>query len=225
MANYLVTGASRGIGEALVREMRAAGHHVLALARNERALAQLAEETGCSYLPFDLSQQDTKGLQDRLNSWNGLDGVVHNAGTLVNKPFFELSREEVFQVYDVNVLSAFELFKTVLPYVNSGGHLVAIGSMGGINGSSKFAGLSAYSSSKAALGVLMECLQAEFGNRDWAFNALALGAVSTEMLQQAFPGYQAPVVPEQMASFILKFILSGHQVIRGKVLPISLSNP
>jgi 3-oxoacyl-[acyl-carrier protein] reductase len=225
MANYIVTGASRGIGEALVREMRSAGHKVLALARNESSLARLAEETGCSYWPFDLSRQDTEGLQRILKSWNGLDGIVHNAGTLVNKPFLELSREEVLHVYEVNVLSAFELFKTVLPFVNRGGHLVAIGSMGGLNGSVKFAGLSAYSSSKAALGVLMECLQAEFGDRDWAFNALALGAVSTEMLQQAFPGYEAPVVPEQMAAFILKFILSGHQVIRGKVLPISLSNP
>ena len=101
-----------------------------------------------------------------------------------------------------------------------------ISSVGGIQGSVKFAGLSAYSSAKGAMNVLTECLQAEFEQEtQWSFNALALGAVQTEMLKEAFPGLQAPLQPEQLSPFIFMFATTAHLVMRGKVLPVSMSTP
>jgi NAD(P)-dependent dehydrogenase (short-subunit alcohol dehydrogenase family) len=97
--------------------------------------------------------------------------------------------------------------------------------MGGVQGTVKFPGLSAYSSSKAALAGLTECLAIEFQDKDIAVNCLALGAVQTEMLQEAFPGFKAPVSPDKMAEFIGNFVLTAHHFMNGKVLPISLSTP
>ena len=68
-----------------------------------------------------------------------------------------------------------------------------ISSMGGVQGSSKFPGLSLYSAAKGAVCVFTESLSTEWVQRGIAVNALALGAVQTEMLDEAFPGFQAPV--------------------------------
>ena len=97
--------------------------------------------------------------------------------------------------------------------------------MGGVQGSSKFPGLSAYSSSKGAVITLVELLAEEFKNSGPSFNALALGAVQTEMLATAFPGYQAPTTASEMAAFVANFALTGHQYFNGKVLPVSNSTP
>ena len=105
------------------------------------------------------------------------------------------------------------------------GHVLNITSMGGIQGSTKFPGLSAYSSSKGALIILTELLAQEFKESGPSFNALALGAVQTEMLEEAFPGYQAPVSAAQMAQYVIEFAMIGNQFYNGKVLPISSSTP
>jgi NAD(P)-dependent dehydrogenase (short-subunit alcohol dehydrogenase family) len=105
------------------------------------------------------------------------------------------------------------------------GHVLNITSMGGVQGTVKFPGLSAYSSSKGALSILTELLAEEFKEKGPAFNALALGAVQTEMLAEAFPGYEAPVSAQQMGDYILNFALTAHQFYNGKVLPISSTTP
>jgi NAD(P)-dependent dehydrogenase (short-subunit alcohol dehydrogenase family) len=97
--------------------------------------------------------------------------------------------------------------------------------MGGLQGSSKFPGLAAYSSSKAAVNILTELLAEEYKNTGPAFNGLALGAVQTEMLEAAFPGFKAPVTAQQMAKYILQFALQGQQFYNGKILPVSSSTP
>lgn len=96
---------------------------------------------------------------------------------------------------------------------------------GRCTGSAKFAGLSAYSSSKGAIITLNELLAEEYKDKGIAFNTLALGAVQTEMLEEAFPGYKAPVSASQMATYIKEFSLSGNQFYNGKVLPVSASTP
>ena len=103
--------------------------------------------------------------------------------------------------------------------------MVNISSMGGVQGSVKFPGLSAYSSSKGGLITLTELLAEEFKESGPAFNVIALGAVQTEMLEEAFPGYQAPISAGQMASYILEFALTGQKFYNGKVLPIASTTP
>ena len=104
-------------------------------------------------------------------------------------------------------------------------HVLNIGSMGGYQGSSKFPGLLAYSVSKAAIATLTECLAEEWKDSGVAVNCLALGAVQTEMLAEAFPGMQAPVSSAQMGGFLSYFALQGHHFFNGKVLPVSVSTP
>src|SRR5690606_9628591 len=143
-----------------------------------------------------------------LNSWKKVDIIIHNAGKIVNKPFAQISQKDFEEVYKVNVFGVANLTKIALPFLQKGSHVVSISSMGGIQGSMKFAGLAAYSSSKGAVITLSELLAEEYKEQGIAFNVLALGAVNTEMLQEAFPGYVAPVSPKEMADYIFNFALN-----------------
>ena len=97
--------------------------------------------------------------------------------------------------------------------------------MGGINGTSKFAGLAAYSSSKGALSILTECLAEEFKNENIKVNALALGSVQTEMFSKAFPDFKAPLTSQQMGEYVAWFAMNGRKFFNGKILPVALSTP
>ena len=107
----------------------------------------------------------------------------------------------------------------------NGGHIVNISSMGGFQGSVKFAGLSAYSTSKAAVSSFTELFAEEYKDTKIKMNCLSLGAAQTEMLAAAFPGYDAPISAEKMAEYIVNFTLNGHEWINGKIIPVSLSTP
>jgi 3-oxoacyl-[acyl-carrier protein] reductase len=103
--------------------------------------------------------------------------------------------------------------------------VVNVSSMGGVQGSAKFPGLVAYSSSKGALITLTEVLAEEYKETGPSFNVLALGAVQTEMLEEAFPGYKAPISAKEMARYIMDFSLNGSKFYNGKVLEVSSSTP
>ena len=133
--------------------------------------------------------------------------------------------DNITLVYKVNVFGVAELTRTVLPYMTSGAHVVTVSSMGGIQGSMKFPGLAAYSSSKGAVITWSELLAEEYKEQGVAFNVLALGAVQTEMLEEAFPGYEAPLTAIQMADYLSNFALTGNQFYNGKVLQVSASTP
>jgi NAD(P)-dependent dehydrogenase (short-subunit alcohol dehydrogenase family) len=154
-----------------------------------------------------------------------IDAIVHNAGTLLLKPFEEMTSEEFENIYKVNVFGVANLTRVCLPFLTKGSHVVTISSMGGIQGSMKFAGLSAYSSSKGAVITLSELLAEEYKERGISFNVLALGAVQTEMLAEAFPGYQANISASEMAKYLFDFTLTGNKYYNGKVLQVTTSNP
>ena len=141
------------------------------------------------------------------------------------KPFSETAQADFEAIYKVNVFGVANLTRIALPYLQKGSHVVTISSMGGIQGSLKFPGLAAYSSSKGAVITLSELLAEEYKEQGIAFNVLALGAVQTEMLAEAFPGYQAPISAADMAKYIVDFTLTGNQFYNGKVLEVSSTNP
>lgn len=226
MAKVVVTGTSRGIGYELVKWLAAAGHSVLALSRNPLPVEGL-DLPGAISLPFDITDpaaSDTAASWVSSN-WGRADVLIHNAGSLVNKPFSETRAEDFEAVYRVNVFGVATLTRAMLPVMEPGGHVLVISSMGGIQGSAKFPGLAAYSSSKGAVITLTELLAEEFKDTGPAFNALALGAVQTEMLEAAFPGFKAPVTASEMAAYIGQFALTGHAYYNGKVLQVSRSTP
>lgn len=225
MKKIIITGTSRGIGLELALQFANAGHQVLALSRT--IPKRLLGNENISCLSVDLSiEDDLDQVRDFISSsWATVDILIHNAGSLLLKPFAETTAQEFENIYKVNVFGVASLTRIVLPYLQKGSHVVTISSMGGIQGSMKFAGLSAYSSSKGAVITLSELLAEEYKEKGIAFNVLALGAVNTEMLQEAFPGYEAPLSAAAMADYIFDFALTGNKYYNGKVLQVSSSTP
>lgn len=226
MKNIVISGTSRGIGFELVKLFSHLGHKVLALSRNEVPIQEL-NLPNCTSISCDLTKDsDIEKVSDFIKEkWKRVDILINNSGLLLNKPFSEISISDFKDIYDVNVFGVVALTQAALPYMQKGGHVITISSMGGIQGSLKFPGLSAYSSSKGAVLTLTELLAEEYKESGPSFNALALGAVQTEMLEEAFPGYKAPITAKEMASYIMDFSLTGHKYYNGKILQVSSSTP
>jgi len=233
----LITGASRGIGAALARSLTDSGHKVLLVSRNKVELNKVAglcnKKAGriLAYaIPFDLT--DLTDLEDefvsQIKAHSGIvDALFNNAGQLIRKPFHKVPISDAKNLFNVNFFVPAQLIRICLPFMSESllKHVVNVTSMGGFQGSSKFNGLSYYSASKAALGALTECLAEELKEESVKVNALAVGAVQTEMLAEAFPGYKAPMDPDQMARFMNWFTLEGGNYFNGKILPVSLATP
>ncbi len=225
MKNIIITGTSRGIGLELALQFANAGHQVLALSRKTNQALLSHKNITC--LSVDLSSEnELQKVTDFLSAtWKNIDAVVHNAVNLLLRPFSETTQHDFENIYKVNVFGVANLTRICLPYLQKGSHVVTISSMGGIQGSMKFAGLSAYSSSKGAVITLSELLAEEYKENGIAFNVLALGSVNTEMLQEAFPGYEAPLSAKEMADYIYNFALTGNKYYNGKVLQVSSTTP
>ena len=223
MKNIWITGASRGIGYSTAQLFLEMGHRVIILTRNTQAvegLSALYPET------LYICTTDLLALEKSEYPDYPVDILINNAGALVNRPFSDITKEDLINVYGTNVFGPIQLIQNLIPKFSSDAHIVNISSVGGVTGSVKFPGLSAYSSSKGAMTILTECLQAEFGDStSWSFNCLALGAVQTEMLEEAFPGYVAPIDAAAMAAYICSFALNNHRVMRGRVVEVALSTP
>ncbi|MCE9540919.1 MAG: SDR family oxidoreductase [Bacteroidetes bacterium] len=235
--NIIVTGASRGIGYELVKLLSIDSKNtVIAISRNASKLDQLKDEcllqnSSANVMPIVCDLSDKNAIEALVSELrkkiSSVTILINNAGALVNKPFETILTTDLEYVYNVNVFSVVRLIQGIFPLLDQEqrSHIVNISSMGGFQGSAKFAGLSAYSSSKAALACLTECLAEEFKEKNVAFNCLALGATQTEMLNEAFPGYKAPLTAAKMAAFIADFSLNAQQYMNGKIIPVSLSTP
>lgn len=230
----LITGASRGIGKEAAKILASKGYDLILLSRNVDSMnklkQQLQEEFNVQVQVGFVDLSNLTKLEKQLGeSFKNLsiDVLINNAGLLINKRFDEFSIEESKEMFDVNFHAPILIIRNLLNCMGLNGltHVVNISSMGGFQGSSKFPGLSYYSASKAALACMTECLAEEYKSSSIRFNSLALGAVQTEMLSDAFPGYKAPLDANEMASFIVDFAISGGQYFNGKVIPVSLSTP
>ncbi|MAG87544.1 MAG: short-chain dehydrogenase [Flavobacteriaceae bacterium] len=227
MKNVVITGTSRGIGFELVKLFAEEDFNVLALSRNKEPVAKLKLDNVNSF-SFDLgNESDLKNASDFVQKeWSGkVDILIHNAGAFLNKPFQKTTLEEFRAIYEINVFGLIGLTQQLLPFMTAKSHILSISSMGGVQGSLKFAGLSAYSSSKAAIITLTELLAEEYKENGPVFNVLALGAVQTEMLAAAFPGLEAPLSAREMATYIKDFSITGSKFYNGKLLQVSNSTP
>lgn len=233
--NVIVTGASKGIGYEVVKAFAAIeGNKVIAVSRNRLLLEKLAAEClplksgkDVFFLPCDLTSNDQINKIPRQidELIPGVDVLINNAGVLLNRPFENLTEMDFDMIFNSNVKSIFRLVQLLLPRFERGSHIVNIGSMGGFQGSSKFPGLSLYSASKGAVGVLTECLAVELKDRDIRVNCLALGSAQTEMFEAAFPGKTAATTAEEIAKFIVNFAVGSGKFINGKIIPVSSATP
>lgn len=226
MKHVIITGTSRGIGFEMVQLFSEAGHKVVALSRKPESLEALNLKN-VQVIACDITKEEEleKVAAHIKETWNNVDVLINNAGAILNKPFIEADLNEFRAVYETNVFGVVGLIQKVLPFMTSTSHVLNISSMGGVQGSMKFPGLSAYSSSKGALITLTELLAEEYKEHGPSFNVLALGAVQTEMLEEAFPGYKAPLSAKEMANYIVDFSLTGQKYYNGKLLQVSNSTP
>jgi 3-oxoacyl-[acyl-carrier protein] reductase len=232
MKNIVITGASSGIGYATAHSLsKNPEHRIFALARNSallKSLAAAAPSGNITTFVFDiLAGKSILDTIDGTLKGAEIDILINNAGHLVNKPFAETTAEEWRATFDVNFFGAVNVIRSVLPSMglSNRGHIVNVGSMGGVQGSIKFPGLTAYSASKAALANLTETLAQELVQKNIAVNCLAFGAVQTEMLGRAFPDYKAPVSATETGEFVAHFALTGATFFSGKIIPVSSSTP
>lgn len=236
MANIIITGASSGIGFETVLDLTAnKENNVIALARSADKLKRLYEiatdlnfDGGKLYpAQFDIVYDNyTDSLIPFIQSkFDKVDILINNAGALLHKPFLETSTEEFASMLQTNILGHVNMIKHIVPMMTDGGHIVNIGSMGGVQGSVKFPGLSAYSASKGALAVLTEVLAEEFKDRNISVNCLALGSSQTEMFEEAFPDAQAGTLAFEMGRYVADFAQNGRQFYNGKILPVANTTP
>jgi 3-oxoacyl-[acyl-carrier protein] reductase len=223
--NILITGISRGIGKELLR-LAVDSSSITKIIACSSSDSMPVDSDKIQYLQLDFT--DDKSIELLCNTVGGenINFLINNAGYLHQELFKNMDVANAKKMFNVNFWGPYQLIKGLLSNLISGGaHVVNIGSMGGFQGSGKFPGLAAYSSSKAALASMTECLAAEHKDENVSFNCLALGAVDTEMLKKAFPTYHAGVTAYSMASYIFNFTLYSGKVFRGKVLPVSIGTP
>ena len=174
---------------------------------------------------FDLSKNDVIEQASQIfNSFKSIDILINNAGKLINKPFVELTSSDLSECYQVNAIGVMQTVQAALPKMEQA-HIVNISTIGGFQGSVKFPGLTAYSTSKAAVVSFTELFAEEYKDTAIKMNCLCLGAAQTEMLEEAFPGYEAPISAMKMAEYVVDFALNADQWMNGKIIPLSLSTP
>lgn len=223
--NVIITGTSSGIGYELVKIFSEKNYEVLALSRDNSKLRS-QNLSGVTSIDFDLTDYENYAeLDEYIKSFKKIDVLINNAGFLVNKDFEKTTIEDFKKIYSVNVFSVAMLIKYTIQYMSINSSIVNISSIGGIQGSVKFPGLSAYSSSKGALNILTEMLAEEYKDKNIHFNTLALGSVQTKMLEKAFPGFNALTSAKKMANYIFEFSTDGYKLFNGKIIPVSSSTP
>ena len=226
MGDFIVTGARRGIGREVALALAAAGHTVWALSRTALDPADWKVPHVHLRTVDPVRPDHWRVFAEELRTQGRtVSGLINSAGYLVRKPLKELSPQDFADSFAANATAPALAVQALMPFFEASVHVVTLSSMGGFQGSVKFTGMAAYSSSKAAAVCLTEVLQTEFNDRGWSFNVLCLGAVQTEMLAEAFPGFEAPVSAGEMGAYVADFAQNGHRFFRGKVLPVSSTTP
>ena len=229
MKNIIITGASRGLGYELAKQHLQLGNRVLTISRNVDKLKELevfAKEGQFTFIGIDLSNFDEiSNVLTAIENWDKVDVLYNNAGLCINKPFAEITEEDLIMSWKVNFMAPYRLVQVLLNKFTISSHVVNVSTMGAVQGSVKFPGLSVYSSSKSATVNLTELLAEELKDHGPRINAVALGAVQTEMLEEAFPGYIAPTQPHEMAEYLVDFGLNGWKYFNGKIQQASISTP
>lgn len=182
----VITGASRGIGAAIVRKFTEEGANIVLTARNRELLLDTAKKSGIEKDRFLIVTADItksagmKKIVDRtLGKFGRIDYFVNNAGVGVHKSLLDTTEKEYDGIYDTNLKAVFFSFKEVIPVMQkqNSGHIINISSAAGLRGEPMIA---VYSSSKAALNAFSEAVAREIRNDNIKISVLAPASVDTD---------------------------------------------
>ncbi len=231
--NVLITGGGRGIGAACAHRAAKSGANVSVLGRTKKQIegvvAQLqAEFPQQKFFSFvgDVAQEADviRWVEESDRQIGPVTDLVNNAADFFSSPLIETSLKDWERLFSVNVhgvfLSSRECVKKMLAR-KTAGSIVNIGSLAGIRGLTKFSGTTAYCATKSALVSMTEAMAAELRENHIRVNLVAPGAVETEMLHRAFPGFHSPATPEDLAEVVFYFLNpKAARVVTGSVLEV-----
>jgi len=231
----IVTGASRGIGEAIARELSAAGYDLALVARSAEKLTalatELAGESACVAYPGDISDWDAvQRIVDEIKTKFGtIYGLVNNAGVTRDGLLVRMSPENWQVPLDVNLNGTFYFTRAVGPLMmrQREGRIVNITSVIGLTGN---AGQANYAASKAGIIALTKSVAKELGGRGVTSNAVAPGFISTDMTMDLPEKVQAEMLSQiplkrfgegKDVAGVVKFLLSSEAAyITGQTLVV-----
>ncbi len=224
----VVTGASRGIGAATAEAVAAAGAHVVLAARDRDAVRTVAErirDAGghATPAPADVSRADDVTRLFAAAAESGtVTALVCAAAILEVAPFADITPQMWDETLRVNLTGAFLCCRAAFIAMRRAGEgrIVTLGSLSGIYGTEKFAGLSAYNVSKYGIIGLTEAIAVEGKPHGISAICVSPGAVDTEMLRRANPNLRPGLIPAEVASLIVALLDSPLTPASGANIPL-----
>jgi NAD(P)-dependent dehydrogenase (short-subunit alcohol dehydrogenase family) len=179
---WLVTGCSRGLGREIARAVLAAGHRLIATARDPRDLASLPAGERLRAVALDVTDaaQARAVVAEGAAAFGRLDVVVNNAGIIKANSIEDLAEEDFRRQIEINFFGVYNVTRAVLPVMRAqrDGHIIQISSIGGRRGSP---GLGAYQAAKWAVGGFSEVLAREVGPLGIRVTCVEPGGMRTDM--------------------------------------------
>lgn len=194
MGQAIVTGAARGIGEAVARRLASEGYSLVLADQSEQVLEraqELCAEGGSAVaIVGDIASEDhVRELVDAAEHRGGVEVLVNNAGVLTQSPFETLSIPDWDRMIAVHLRGTFLSCSAVVPHMlrRGGGRIVNVASQLGQKGGFE---LAHYAAAKAGVIGLTKSLALEFSHRNIRVNAVAPGPINTAMTRATSPEWR-----------------------------------
>lgn len=208
--SVLITGGGSGIGEGTARYFARHGARVTICGRREAKLRAVAESIGplCHYEVADItSDRDcARVVEAAVRHGGGLDALVNNAGNMLRGPITEMTRGDLLDVFDSNVVSGMILTGLAVPHLEKRRGAVIF--LGSVHTRRSYPGASPYAATKGAVEVLARVLAAELGPKGIRVNCVIPGAVSTEL------NIRAGIITEEEQAVRMRALESSHALGR-----------
>jgi NAD(P)-dependent dehydrogenase (short-subunit alcohol dehydrogenase family) len=182
---WFITGASKGFGLSLVKQLLAAGQKVAATSRYVDSLLRAAGEVSDNFLPLYANLADEQSVAEAIetafNTFNGLDVIINNAGYGIGGSIEELTDHEARESFDINVFGTLNVIRAAMPYLREqqSGHIINISSIAGI---APATGWALYAATKFAVIGLSQVLAEDVKSMGIKVTVVAPGAFRTNFL-------------------------------------------